>query len=144
MDRFPLFKFQNMLLRYYYYRLYSYFSNGDAIPFFSTFLVIMVFACFNLVTLIDIVFSLIFRYKVVLPVFGGYGQLWYLLIIIPAYMLYHYYLKDLENHGKIIEEFKTETKRQRLISSIWVTMYFVGSIGLFILTLWLREKIRGY
>lgn len=131
--------------RYLYFRLYSYYKKGDSIPLFSTFAVIFVFGCFNLMTLGQIFFSLIMGLKLNLPTFGlGVGRLWLLLIIVPFYGLFYYYIESLGYHAKIVDEFRNETREQKRYSILLVFIYFIFSIALFALTLWLRQKIRHY
>ncbi|PYF74198.1 hypothetical protein B0O44_104369 [Pedobacter nutrimenti] len=123
------------LIRYYYYRMYKYFSTGDVVPFFSTFTVISVFFYFNIITLIDIFLFIIGGVKVkLLVVESGVGRLWPALIFLPLYGLFYYYMKRLGHHDKIIDEFKDETKKQKLLSTLFVVTYFVGSIVLFVIT----------
>lgn len=130
-------------LQYYYFRLYKYFSNGDAIPFFSTFLVIAVFGYFNLITLFDFL-SIIMDKRVELLVISGIGKFWPVMFLAPLFGLFHYYLKTLGNHSMIMDRFDKETSKQRIVSVLSVIIYFVVSIGLFVLILWLRQEVRRY
>ena len=133
------------VLRYYYYRIYSYYSKGDPDPYFATFLVIFLFGFFNFLAIIDILFSVIAGNEIIyFTVKSGIGRLWPALIILPLFSLFYYYFKKRGYHEKILEEFKNETRRQRLMSRLFVILYFMGSIALMGLGLWARQVIRGY
>jgi len=131
------------ILKYYYYRIYKYFEKGDAVPFFSTFLVIIVFLYFNLITLLEFIGILIgFSFK--LLVIGGVWKFWPIIFILPIFGLFYYCLKSRGNHESIIKEFEGESRKQFILSSLIAILYFIISIGLFVGSLWLREKVRGY
>ena len=130
-------------LQYYYFRLYKYFSNGDAIPFFSTFLVITVFGYFNLITFVDFL-SIIMDKRLEVPAISGIGKFWPVIFLAPLFGLFHYYLKTLGNHSMIMNRFDKETSKPRILSVLFVIIYFIVSIGLFVFILWLRQKIRHY
>lgn len=132
------------LFRYYYFRVFSYFSNGSSIPFFQTFALIIIFALFNVLTLLNLIFPVGFGIKMTLPV--GSGIKWFLpvLIILPLFALFYYYFEKLKSHEKILKQFQNESSRQKYLSGLIVIIYFIGSIAFFILALWLRQQIRHY
>jgi len=131
------------IVRYYYYRVYKYFEKGDAVPFFSTFLVIILFLYFNLITLINFM-GILMGFDFTLPVVGGMGKFWPLIFIIPLFALFYVCLKKQGIHDRILEEFQEETKKKRISSGLMTILYFIASIGLSVASLWIREKIRGY
>jgi glucose-6-phosphate-specific signal transduction histidine kinase len=130
---------------YYYYRLYSYYSNGGGIPFFSTFCLIFIFFYCNVITVVTIV-EITFNQVIKLPAFkgGSLGFFWPMLLIIPSYLFFYHFLRKKGYHELIIDKFKNENRRQRRTSIIFLILYFLVSITLFILTLWLRQVISGY
>lgn len=132
------------LFRYYYYSVFNYFFNGSSIPFFQTFAVIIVFAFFNVLTLLNLIFSIGFGIKITLPV--GSGIKWFLpvLIILPLFALFYYYFKKLKSHETIMKQFQNESSRQKYLSRLFVIIYFISSIALFVFVLWLRQQIRHY
>jgi hypothetical protein len=132
------------LLKYYYFRLYSYYSKGDSVPFLSTFLVVFIFAFFNFLSLLALV-AIISKEKFTLPVVEkGTGRLWPLLIVLPLFGLLIYLFKKKGYHDIILEEFRNETSRQKFLSKLFVILYFISSIALFVIALFLRERIAGY
>lgn len=131
------------MLKYYYCRVYKYFEKGDAVPFFSTFLVIVLFLYFNLITILEFLGILIgFNFK--LPVVDGVGKFWPVIFILPFFALFYFFLKRRGFHEKIIQEFSEESRNKRNLSALITILYFISSIGLFVVSLWFREKIRGY
>lgn len=130
--------------KYYYFRLFSYFSTGTEIPFFRTFAVIFLFAFFNFLTIMNAVSILGKGKKTPLTVSTEINWFLPLLIILPLFSIFFYYLKNLGGHKIIIEEFQKETSKQRFLGGLLIILYLIGSIALFILTLWLRQKYRNY
>ena len=132
------------ILKYYYFRVYSYYSNGDSVPLLSTFLVIFLFAFFNLLSFLAVISS-IMKFKFTLPVFEkGPGRLLPLLIVLPFFGLFYYLVKVRDLHNTIIGEFKEETSRGKFLSKLSVLIYFVSSIVLIVMSLFLRERLAGY
>lgn len=131
-------------LRYYYYRVFSYYSKGDSVPFLSTFLVIFVVAFFNFLALASIVSIILKINFTFFTVEKGIGRLCSLLFILPLFGIFLHHFKKHAYHDRIIEEFKDETPKQKSKSGLFVILYFVGSLILFIASLWLRDKISGY
>lgn len=132
------------LLRYYYYRVYNYYKKADPDPFFKTFAVVFVGAFFNFLALASIT-SIFLKIKFVFfTVEKGVGRLWPLLFILPLFGILFHYFKKQDYHNKIDDEFKNETPKQKFRSGFFVILYFVGTITLFVLSLWIREKIDGY
>jgi len=132
------------MLRYFYFRLYSYYSDGGRIPFFSTATVIIIFACFNLLSILDLIFAVIGGIKIELPIFTGANRFLVLLLFFPLYFAFYYIVKKSGYHAVIMDEFKDETSKQKLKSSLGVIIYFIASIILFVFSLWLRQRTRGY
>gem|GEM_PF-1193176 len=130
--------------KYYYYRMFSYFSDGSSIPLFRTFAIMIVFAYFNLLALFTLVFSVGLGVRLTLPIGEGVRWFWPFVFIVPLFVLFHYRLKRSGLHALIFEEYSKETRRQKVNGGWIVILYFTGSILLFILTLWLRQAIRGY
>lgn len=131
-------------LRYYYYRIYTYYSKGDPNPSLKTFIVIFVGAFFNFLTLASAM-SIILKIRFTFfAVEKGAGRLWPLLFLLPLYGLFTYYFRKLEYHGKIIREFSDETRIQKYRSGLFVILYFVTTIILFVVSLWIRQKANGY
>lgn len=129
--------------KYYYFRVFSYFLTGTEIPFFRTFVVIFLFAFFNFLTIMNVVFTLGRGKKITLPVGTGINWFLPLLIILPLFAIFFYYLKNLGGHKIIMEEFQKETSKQRFLGGLLIILFLIGSMGLFILTLWLRQKYRN-
>jgi len=132
--------------KYYYYRLYSYYSNGGSIPFFSTFCLIFIFGLINLITIINLL-TLIFGFQFgFFPTIksGTISYFWSLLLLIPCYWIFNLHLKKRGMHELIMNEFKQETLSRRRVNGWLLIFYFVASGVLFVLILWLRQKIRGY
>lgn len=132
------------LLKYYYFRMFSYFSNGSSIPIFRAFAVMFVFAYFNLLALSTLILSVGLNVKLDLPVGSGVRWFWPLIIIIPLFALFYYRLKRFGLHDLIFEKYSKETKREKVNGGWIIILYFVGSILLFVFALWLRQIIRGY
>ncbi len=131
------------IFRYYYFRLYSYYSGG-MIPFFSTLMLIIAFMYINAMTIMNIV-EVITGIKFMLPTRQTndlFSYLWPLLIVLPVCGFCYYYFKILGNHDVIFNEFANESKRNRLLHGMYVILYFLISISSFIFTLWLRQIIR--
>ncbi|ALL06959.1 hypothetical protein AQ505_16570 [Pedobacter sp. PACM 27299] len=131
-------------LKYYYFRIFSYFSDGSSIPLFRTFAIMFVFVYFNLLALITLIFSVGLNIRLNHPV--GNGVRWFLplVFIVPLFALFYHRLKRSGLHDLIFEEYSKETKKQKISRGWIIILYFIGSILLFISVLWLRQKIRGY
>lgn len=127
------------LLKYYYFRMFSYFSNGSSIPIFRAFAVMFVFAYFNLLALSTLILSVGLNVKLDLPVGSGVRWFWPLIIIIPLFALFYYRLKRFGLHDLIFEKYSKETKREKVNGGWIIILYFVGSILLFVFALWLRQ-----
>jgi cellobiose-specific phosphotransferase system component IIC len=137
------FKKMIILLKYYYFRMFSYFSEGSSVPVFRTFCVTLVFVYFNLMA-VAILISLGINRKIILPVGKSISWLWPLLIIIPLFYYFTYLLEHRGWHVKILEEFSSETKNQRKRNGSFIILYFICSILFFIGVLWLRQYFKGY
>ncbi len=131
------------LFRYYYYRIYSYYSTEPA-PFFKVFAVIFVGAFFNFLALASLVSVLLEIRFTFFTVEKGIGRLWPLIFILPLFGVLLHFFKKQGYHDRILGEFKDETPKQKFKSGVFVILYFVGSIALFVLSLWIREKVNGY
>src|SRR6476661_2724839 len=130
-------------LKYYYYRMFKYYKNGDSIPYFSTFSTISVFAFFNLLTIFSLLETIIGQ-KFSLPEINGFKRLWLILIIIPLYIIYQQYFVKKGHHNQILKEFANETKKQKRLSIFYTIMYFVFTIVVFFFSLWIRQRIAGF
>jgi hypothetical protein len=128
------------VLRYYYYRLYKYFSNGGNIPFFSTYILIIAFLFINFLSFVDLIYPFFGLGKLNFPA----NRFWSLLVIIPGFIIFNHVLKTMSYHDQIIAEFEIETKRSKNTSIVLVIVYFVFSMGFFAFSLWFREKLWGY
>ena len=126
--------------KYYYYRMFNYFSDGSSIPLFRAFAIMFVFAYFNLAALSTLIFSVGLNVRFNLPVEG----FWPLIIIVPSFALFYYFLKRYDLHNLIFEKYSTETKRQKIVRGRLVIFYFICSILFFVLALWIRQVVRGY
>lgn len=129
--------------RYFYYRIYKYYENGDWTPKFSTFALISLFLFFYITIILDLFTSFLLNVNIS-PNPDNYSKVWYLLFFIPLYLLYDKLIIKSGCHNKILEEFKNETRRQKTTSIIFTVLYFVLSIAFFIGALWLRQKYKGY
>jgi hypothetical protein len=123
--------------------MFSYFSDASSIPIFRAFAVMIVFAYFNLLALSILFFSVGLDIRLNLPVESGVKWFWPLIIIIPLFALFYYRLKRLGLHDLISENYSKETKQEKVNGGCIIIFYFVGSIMLFVLTLWLRQITRG-
>jgi hypothetical protein len=131
------------IFRYFYFRLYNYYKNSPS-PFFSTSMAIIVFTIFNLFTLAGLLLSVIGNLKIVIPTGDGVTRLVPLIFIVPIYGIFYFFIKRKGYHDIIMEEFRNETANKKFLSSLFVIIYFIISVSLFVLTLWLRRKFRGY
>ena len=131
------------MLRYYYFRVFTYFSEGSSIPLFRTFIVMFVFMYFNFLGILNII-SLWTDKKLLLR--NGKEMVWFwpLLIVLPLFILFYYYLKKPGYHSGIIEQFRNEPSRKRFLNGFFIVGYYILSIALFIFTLWLRQEIKHY
>lgn len=127
-----------------YYRLYRYYENDRSSPMFSTFASLLVFAYFNFISLLDLIFAVGMGVKIHYFVGKGITRFWPVLLMAPLFILFRYYLKNKGNHERILNRFKDESKAERRKSRVFVFLYFTGSIALFVGVLWLRDVIRGY
>lgn len=76
------------IFRYYYFRIYTYYSKGDPDPFLKTFVVIFAGAFFNFLTLASAM-SIILKVKFTFfTVEKGIGRLWPLLLLLPLFGLF--------------------------------------------------------
>lgn len=130
--------------KYYYFRIFNYFSDSSSIPLFRTFAVMFVFAYFNLLALSTLIFSVVLNIKITLPVGSEVRWFWPLIFIVPLFVLFYSRLKRSGLHNLIFEEYSEETKRQKVNGGWNIILYFISSILLFVLTLWLRQVVRGY
>lgn len=130
--------------KYYYFRLFSYFSDGSSIPLFRTFAIMFVFAYLNLLALTRLIFSVGLNIRLNHPVGNGVRWFWPLVFIVSLFALLNHRLKRSGLHDLIFEEYSKETKKQKINRGWIIILYFIGSILLFISVLWLRQKIRGY
>ena len=130
-------------IRYFYYRIFKYYSKGGWSAYFSSFALSSLFMLFNIATLFDLFTSFALNMKIS-PNPDEYSKLWYLLYFVPAYFLYDKFVIKSGCHDKILDEFKDETPRQKTNSTIFTILYFVFSIAFFVGSLWLRQKYKGY
>ena len=131
------------ILKCYYFRLYSYYSKG-AVPFLSTFLVIAFMAFFNLLTLLSL-FSTLFNVKLTFSISENWiARLWPLYFLMPIFAVFYYCFMTRGYHDKVLTEFKDETPNQKFKGNLLVIAYFIGSMTSFVLSLWIRDKIRGF
>lgn len=130
-------------LRYFYFRLYHYYSKEPA-PFFKMFSAIFAGLFLNFLTLSSLVSVLLKTKFTFFTVEKGIGRLWPLLIILPLFWILSYHFKKQGYHSTIIEEFENETSKEKLKSSLLVVFYFVSSMILFPVSLWIRQKLNGY
>ncbi len=130
------------LFKYYYFRVYSYFENGSVIPRIQTFSVIIVFAFINLGAVYDLVAFKCFKTRITYPTFeqANLGFFTPLFIIIPLWAGMWFYFIKMGNHDKIIALFKSETLYQKKLSSALTLCYFILSLSIFFIELWLRQK----
>lgn len=129
---------------YYYFRIFCYFSDSSSIPLFRTFAVMFTFAYFNLLALVTLLFSVGLNVRLTFPVGRGIGWFWPFIFIVPLFVLFRSRLKKSGLHDSIFEKYSNETRRQKVKGGWIVVLYFIGSTLLIILTLWLRQAIRGY
>jgi hypothetical protein len=126
-------------VKYLYYRLYKYYSERP-VPLIRVFFALFGLMVSNIMSLFNIL-QIVRGIKTRLPSSGlGELMLWALLLSFPLYAVYSHYLKS-GYHDQIIDEFKQETKRQKLISRLFVFLYFVLSIGGWLFTSWLRQEL---
>jgi len=131
-------------LKYYYFRMYSYFSGSSSIPVFRTFAIMFIFTYFNVLSLFTLIVSVVSNIKFTLPEGTGMMWFWPLLFVVPLFALFYYRLKYCGLHDLIIEEYSGQTKKQRLSGGWRIVVYFIASVLFFVLSLWLRQIIRGY
>ncbi len=131
------------LFNYHYSRVYSYFSKGDAAPVFSTFAFILVFGFFNILTLVDIIVSVGAGVKITMPTFEGFKRIYLMLVILAIYSVFHYIFVSKKKHINILKEAQGETSKQFIVR-YYVLLYVVSTIAFFVLSLWLRQVIRGF
>jgi len=128
--------------QYYYYRLFKYFADGSDIPIFKAFAVIFIFALFNVLTVCAVISLFFVDEKIIMP--QSENRFWLLILVIPCYGIYYYYLRILDKHEYILNKFSNETIEKRNLNGFRIIGYLIASIVLFVLSLWLRQKIRGY
>ncbi|MDB5030097.1 MAG: hypothetical protein JWP71_818 [Mucilaginibacter sp.] len=73
-----------------------------------------------------------------------FSYLWPILIIVPICGFSYYHLITLDRQQEIMNEFTDEPKQHRFIHGALIILYFVASILLFVLALWLRQIIKNY
>lgn len=132
-----------MIVRYFYYQLYSYYSQEPA-PFFKVFSAAFVSLFLNFLTLSSIISILLKTQFIFFVTDEGIGRLWPLLFIIPFFLIVKFYMKRLGCHTRIMKEFKNQSTRQNRNGRIAVITYFVGSFALFFLSLWLRQFMMNF
>ncbi|WP_316833042.1 hypothetical protein [Pedobacter aquatilis] len=120
------------IFKYYYYRLFTYFEDGTAIPFFKTYCVMLCFVFINILTLLKLILAQLNQEKFMLFTGQGLDKLWWLLLILPGYLLFKYELIRSGSHDRIIEEFKNETKKNKYISAFFTVLYFLISLSFFL------------
>lgn len=133
-------------IRYFYYRLYEYYSTGRTPAFISVFCAIFGVLIFNFYTMSNLSI-VIFNFKLIdIQTFKGgeIGYLWPLLLLIPLYYVFDFFVRKQGLHERILEEYKNESKKARRISKAISVLYIIFSIGCFFLTLWLRDITRGF
>lgn len=130
--------------KYYYFRMFSYFSDGSSIPIFRTFSIMFVFAYFNLLTFSILIFSVGFNVKLTLQVGSGITWFWPVIFIVPLFALFYHRLKWRGLHDLIFKEYSNETKKEKTNGGWTVVTYFISSMLFFVLALWLRQVVRGY
>ena len=127
-------------IKYFYIRIFNYFSDGSSVPLFRTFAIIFVMAYLNVLSLSTLIFSVWLNVKANLPAEG----FWPLVIIVPTYAMFYHYLKRHGYHDLIVKEYSTETKRQKSIWGWLAIVYIISSMMLFVFALWIRQVVRGY
>ena len=130
--------------KYFYFRMFSYFSDSSSIPLFRTFAIMFVFAYFNLLAIYTLIFSVVLNTNFTPPLGSGIRWFWPIILILPLFILFYYRLERRGLHDLIFVEYLNETKKQKAKGGRCVIFYFIGSILFFVLTLWLREVVRGY
>jgi hypothetical protein len=131
------------LVRYFYFRLYKYYSEGPA-PYFKVFAAVFVGIFFNFLTLSSLISILLKTRFTFFVVEKGIGRLWPLFFILPLYGIFAYYIKNKGRHSEIMKEFKYESAEQKRRSSLAVIAYFISSFALFFLSLWLRQMFMNF
>lgn len=129
------------VFKYYYYRLFSYFQGGSSVPFFRVFLIIFAFALLNFLSVMSLC-GVILDKDLKLTFVEKANHFWSLVIIVPLFGLFYYYLKKLGYHKIIFEEFDKETTKEKRSSQVIVILYFIISIIFFVLSLWLKQEIK--
>jgi hypothetical protein len=131
------------LLKYYYYHVYTYYSKEPA-PLLKVFAVSFVGVFFNFLTIASFL-SIILKTRFTFFVVGqGIGRLWPLLFLLPSYGIFLYYFKNIGYHERIMKAFSNEQSNQKPRGGVLVILYFVSSIALFPLSLYIRIKVEGY
>jgi len=131
------------VVRYFYYQLYSYYSQDPA-PFFKVFSAAFVGLFLNFLTLSSVVSIFLKTQFIFFVTNKGIGRLWPLLFIIPLFLIVRFYMKPRDCHTRIMKEFKDQSTRQNRNGRIAVISYFVGSFALFFLSLWLRQFMMNF
>lgn len=131
------------LFNYHYRRVYSYYAKGDAVPVFSTFTFILVFGFFNILTLIDLIFSVGMGIKITMRTFDGFERIYLLLIIGAMYGIFHYLFIVKKRHSIILASEREESSGQ-LTKKYYLLLYVICTIAFFVLELWLRQVTRGF
>jgi len=125
------------IFKYYYFRVFKYYSNGDIIPYFSTFAIIFVFLLINFLTVLG-VFSAILNFGFNMPELNGLKFIPALIFILLLYYYYYYNFVKSGKHVKLLEEFVEENKQQKKKSIIFTLLYFSMSIISFIIVVTLK------
>ena len=131
------------VVRYFYYQLYSYYSQDPA-PLFKVFSAAFVGLFLNFLTLTSLVSILLKTHFIFFVTEKGIGRLWPLLFIIPLFLIVRFYMKRRGCHTRIMKEFKDQSTQQNRNGRIAVITNFVGSFALFFLSLWLRESMMNF
>lgn len=127
-------------LRYFYFRLYTYYSGHNSGPILSSFLAIFVALFLNLLTVLNIYICFFPEQVFEFPAIKGtWGKLLTGLVMLPFFGLWYYIFKTRGYNDKIIMEFQHEDKRSKFISIILVLAYGIGTILFFILSLYLKK-----
>lgn len=133
-------------LRYYYYRVYKYYSNERTNPFFSSFCLMSMLLYCNVLAVVNFIAVFLDSRVAGLPSFKG-GRLaffWPLLFLIPGFFIFKYLIKQSGLHRLIMQEFNDETIKHKNLSILFVFLYIICSISCFVFALWLRQEVRGY
>jgi hypothetical protein len=130
------------LLKYYYYHVYTFYSKEPE-PLLKVFAVSFIGVFFNFLTIASFL-SIVLKTKFTFFVGQGIGSLWPLLFLIPSYGIFSYYFKNIGNHERIMDAFRNKQPNQKPRGGGFVILYFVSSIALFPLSLYILSKVEGF